>query len=117
MSDILIIAIGFFVMIQLLNGIVNIITARHLKKITTAQMEIRSEENILQSEQWQSVTLKLDDIVDYLNDAEHHRQVNFQYIMDVLEDIPLPPKANNIRKPYGPRKKKAIEHKKTPPEN
>lgn len=101
-------------MVQLVNGVVNIITARQLKKITESQAELRNQENALQAEQWESVIVKFSDIIDQTNTMEDANQLRFEEIMDHLDAIPYPEKATKKRGPYKPRQKKGIEHKKTP---
>ena len=93
----------------------NIITANQIKKITQAQIELRLEENTLQADQWESVIVKFSDIIEKLNNQEDRQQLHFEELMDILERMPPPPKANK-RGPYKPRKPKELVHKKTLPD-
>ena len=117
MNELVVCAIGFFVLVQLLNGIVNILTTNQLKRISQAQAELRATENELQAEQWESVIIKFSDIIEKLNTQEDRQQLHFEELMDILERIPPPPKETRKRGPYKPRKPKELVHKKTLPED
>ena len=106
MNDLVILAIAFFVLIQLISGVFNILIAHNLKKIAKAQSQIREEEHILQSAQWEAVTIKFNDIMEKLSVIEE----------DIFDAYIKSSGVKKTRGPYKPRKPKELSHKKTPPE-
>ena len=104
------IALGVFVLVQIMNGIVNILTARNMRKHALLQAQVKEDENRLMAEQWEAVIRKFSEIVEIsLNNEE-----KLDYLIENMDDLfPKPEKKpkSRTRGPYGPRKPKVIEHK------
>jgi len=106
-------ALGIFIAIQIMNGILNIMTARHLKKHALLRNEAQENENRIMAEQWENVIVKFSDIMESSIDAHD----KLDYIMENLDEFKNPiEEKSRKRGKYKPRKPKALEHKKTPPE-
>lgn len=113
MNEILIIGIGFFVLVQLINGIFNILIASNLKKIAIGQSKIRDEEVILLAQQWENILIKFEEIREKFEVLE----VKIDRISeDVFDAYIQQSDVKKKRGPYKPRRLKEIGHKKTPPE-
>lgn len=112
---ILLIAIGIFVLIQIVNGIMNILTARQFKKMARREQEIRDDDARLMSEQWEEVIRKFSDIVEMNIETNEKLDYLESYFDDLREASEVIDQAQKIktrkRGPYAPRKPKVIEHK------
>lgn len=106
---ILLMTIAIIIFIQIINGIMNILTARHFRKIVRVEQQIREDESRLMGEQWESVITKFSDIMEKTIDAEE----KLDYIIENIEvykpKMVIIPKK---RGKYKPRKPKVLEHKK-----
>ena len=111
---ILLATISIIILIQIVNGIINILTARRFRKMAKLEQEIREDEARLMAEQWESVITKFSDIMEKCLDADEKLDFIIENI-DVFRapEVIIPRK----RGKYKPRKPKVIEHKKTPPES
>lgn len=94
-----------------------------MKKRAQLEAQIREDEARLMSEQWDSVIIKFSDVMEKLISLEG--EIDFlsgnikglaDDVFDVIIQNARDSSVKNARGPYGPRKKKTIEHKKTPPE-
>jgi predicted Holliday junction resolvase-like endonuclease len=111
---ILLASLAIFVLIQLMNGIMNILTARFMKKRAQLEEQVREDEARLMAEQWEDVIVKFSEIMEKTLDLEE----KLDYIIENIdvykpETIVIPKK----RGKYKPRQPKGLEHKKTPPES
>jgi hypothetical protein len=113
-----VIALGIFALFQVINGITNILTARYMKKRAQLEAQIREDEARLMSEQWDSVIIKFSDVMEKVVLIEEQLIVmdgNIKELADDVFDVILQSardsSVKNARGPYGPRKKKTIEHK------
>lgn len=107
---ILLVALGIFVLVQIMNGVVNIATARHMKRQAKLQSELREDENRIMDEHWEDVIIKYSEIMEKL--LENEGKVDF--MLESLQDIEEVAKPKKIRGKYKPRKPKLLENKKSP---
>lgn len=115
------IAFGVFILVQIMNGVVNIITARTLKKHALLQAQMKEREYIAMEEHQEDIILKFSEIMDELIDASDE-QDKLEERLFIIEQslneiccILAPPEERRVsprpRGPYGPRKNKALGHK------
>ena len=92
-----------------------------MKKIAKAQAEVRDEELVLQSALWESINIKLADIMEKLAILENGDFVTHNALEALQEDVfDAYIKNSGVKKtrgPYKPRKPKELDHKKAPPAN
>lgn len=114
---ILLIALGIFVLIQFMNGIINITTARYMRK----QMELKNQMDIQNSADLAERFDGIHESIACIQDCIDTIHFDVQYLRDdVYDALKMDRREEGIprkRGKYGPRKRKALEHKKTPPEN
>jgi len=108
---VLICSLAFFVLCQIFNGIVNLCTARYMRKKSELQEKIREDEARSHYEQSERMIMRFNHISDRLNEAEDIATFRFEEIMQALEEMPQQPIGIKKRGKYKPRKPKAIEHK------
>jgi hypothetical protein len=110
---ILLLTIGTIILIQIVNGIMNILTARHFKKMAKLEQQAREDEARLMAEQWESVITKFSDIIEMNIDMNE----KLDFLIENIE-FPEPPEVIIPKKrgKYKPRKPKVLEHQKTPSE-
>lgn len=113
---ILLVALGIFVLVQIMNGFVNIMTARNMRRNIKIQSEISEQENRLRAEEREDIIHKFSQIIEVNIDLDD----KVDYLMTYFDDLRYnsEPKHTKSKKrgKYGPRKRKEIEHKKTPSE-
>jgi hypothetical protein len=85
-------SIGFFVICQVANGIMNIMSARFVRRQAVLNAKLREEEARANFEQMESINIKFEELMIRME------QVSNQ-------------KPRVIRGKYKPRKPKGIEHK------
>ncbi len=115
------IAFGVFILGQIMNGILNIWTAKSLKKTALLQDQLKSNDHRMMREYQEDIVLKFSEIMDELIDARD-RQEELEGCLFTIEQslneiccILAPPEERRVssrpRGPYGPRKNKALGHK------
>lgn len=118
MNELFLGLLGFIALILILKSFFDLMISRSLVKVLKKRDELHEAENILQAEQWENVIVKFSDIMEKLIEIDDRHDDIIEALSDIIHKLPHPPKARimkgNIRGPYGPRKKKGIEHKKTP---
>lgn len=73
--------------------------------------------------EWESLLVHLENIsnrLSYIEEDMRTLRLNLRELQDDIFDVVIKNEGVNktgARGPYGPRKKKQLEHKKTPPEN
>ena len=115
------IALGVFVFVQILNGIVNIMTARNMRKHALLQAQMKDREYIALEQHQEDVIVKFSEIMDELIDArDEHAELEkrlfiIEQSLNEICFIIAPPEERKIipkpRGPYGPRKRKELAHK------
>lgn len=118
---ILIGSVAFFVLCQVFNAFINLMTARYMKKQMVLQGKIKEDESRLLFEEWERISLSLKDIQECL----HNFDLRFQHQRDLLESIEdeviiiskiiNPKEKPRARGKYKPRKPKTLEHKEKTP--
>jgi hypothetical protein len=92
-------SLGFFVGCQIINGIMNITTAKFVKRQTVLHAKVREEEARANFDQIEAISIKLELLSQ-----------SFQVLEDYIRyDLDLDKKSRK-RGPYKPRKPKGIEH-------
>lgn len=120
------IAFGVFILGQIMNGILNIWTAKSLKKTALLQDQLNNNDHRMMCDYQEDVILKFSEIMDELIDARDE-QTELERRLFVIEQslneiccILSPPEERRAspkpRGPYGPRKNKALGHKEDKPE-
>jgi hypothetical protein len=108
----------FFVICQILNAFINILSHKNMNKSAEICQKIREDDSIEYFEKWETLDNRIQDIEKHLRDIQ---QISFSYQADILINIEnevisiaksLEGKEKVIRGKYKPRMKKAIEHKK-----
>lgn len=102
--------------VQVLNGLANILTAINMRKHAKLQAEVRKLEHERLMEHLDLINLKFSEIMDTTIDANEKLDYLLTYFDDLRDNSEPKPTKSRKRGKYGPRKRKEIEHKKTPPE-
>lgn len=106
----LLVAIGIFILIQIMNGILNILTARDFKKKVALESQIRAEESTYFAAQWENVLLNQTQIIKRLDILDTNLHALQDDVFDVIVGNAKEEKPKK-RGPYKSRKPKVLEHK------
>lgn len=106
MNDLFLILLAFPSLILLLNSAMDLMRARSLIKLIKKRDEIHEQE-------WKQMIHCYGNIYEKLEELD----ARLESLQDDVFDVVIKETGTKKRGPYGPRKKKAIEHKKTPPTN
>lgn len=107
MNEIFLILLAFPSLVLLLNSFMDLMRSRSLLQLLKKREEIHEQE-------WKQVIHCYGNIYDKLEELE----MKMITLQDDIFDVIIKnegEKKTGTRGPYGPRKKKALEHKKTPP--
>jgi hypothetical protein len=115
------IAFGIFILIQIMNGIVNILAAINMKKHALLQAQMKEREYVAMQAHREDIIFKFEEIMDELvNTRDQRDELSLrifrmeEYLNEICGFL-TPPEEKKVRAkprgPYGPRKRKAIEHK------
>ena len=114
--------IALFILAQLINGITNILLNRAYKRRMAALEKIRTEEASALFQSYEAINIHLVQIHEIiLNMGDFQLPEQRDMIVSIEDEIiqlgkKIEGKPGVIRGKYKPRAKKAIEHKKSPPE-
>jgi hypothetical protein len=108
--------LAIIIFIQILNGFTNIVTAINIRKHAKLQAELRKLEHDRLMEQLDGINLKHAQIMDELLNMDMNLHCLQDDVFDVILSKGHAEKPKKTRGKYGPRKRKEIEHKKTPSE-
>ena len=110
--------IAFFVLCQIFNAILNLMTAKSFRQQWKIQLDLYEDESRLQCEQFQKYLDLNEDIHNRLDDLVTTYDLVTQMWRDIKDPedfsddyLEIKPKTSRKRSKYGPRKTKVIEHK------